>query len=63
MGVIFINEQGEEKFLVMGCYGIGVFCLVQVVVEQSYDKDGIIWFMAIVFYEVVIVVFNVGDEE
>lgn len=63
MGATFTNEQGEEKPLVMGCYGIGVSRLAQAAVEQSYDKDGIIWPTAIAPYEVVIVVPNVGDEE
>jgi prolyl-tRNA synthetase len=63
MGATFTNEQGEEKPLVMGCYGIGVSRLAQAAVEQSYDKDGIIWPTAIAPYEVVIVVPNVGDKE
>ena len=63
MGATFTNEQGEEKPLVMGCYGIGVSRLAQSAVEQSYDKDGIIWPTAIAPYEVVIVIPNVGDEE
>ncbi|MBE9195034.1 proline--tRNA ligase, partial [Synechocystis sp. LEGE 06083] len=63
MGATFTNEQGEEKPLVMGCYGIGVSRLAQAAVEQSYDKDGIIWPTAIAPYEVVIVVPNVGDGE
>jgi prolyl-tRNA synthetase len=63
MGATFTNEQGEEKPLVMGCYGIGVSRLAQAAVEQSYDKDGIIWPTAIAPYEVVIVIPNVGDQE
>jgi len=63
MGATFTNEQGEEKPLVMGCYGIGVSRLAQSAVEQSYDKDGIIWPTAIAPYEVVIVIPNVGDQE
>ena len=43
MGATFTNEQGEEQPLVMGCYGVGVSRLAQAAVEQSYDKDGIIW--------------------
>lgn len=63
MGATFTNEQGEEKPLTMGCYGIGVSRLAQAAVEQSYDKDGIIWPTAIAPYEVVIVIPNVGDTE
>jgi prolyl-tRNA synthetase len=62
MTATFTNEQGEEKPFVMGCYGIGVSRLAQSAVEQSYDKDGIIWPVAIAPYHVVVVVPNVTDE-
>jgi prolyl-tRNA synthetase len=45
----------------MGCYGVGVSRLAQAAVEQSYDKDGIIWPVAIAPYHAIICVPNVGD--
>ena len=63
MGATYTNEQGEEAPLVMGCYGIGVSRLAQSAVEQSYDKDGIIWPVAIAPYHVIIAVPNVGDAQ
>jgi prolyl-tRNA synthetase len=62
MGATFTTEQGTEQPLVMGCYGIGVSRLAQAAVEQSYDKDGIIWPVAIAPYQVVICVPNITDE-
>jgi prolyl-tRNA synthetase len=62
MAATYTNEQGEEKPFVMGCYGIGVSRLAQSAVEQSYDKDGIIWPVAIAPYEVIIVIPNISDE-
>ena len=62
MGATFTDEQGKEKPLVMGCYGVGVSRLAQSAVEQSYDKDGIIWPIAIAPYEVIIVIPNISDE-
>lgn len=62
MGATYTNEQGEDKPFVMGCYGIGVSRLAQSAVEQSYDKDGIIWPVAIAPYEVIIVIPNISDE-
>ena len=47
----------------MGCYGIGVSRLAQAAVEQSYDKDGIIWPVAIAPYHVVVIVPNISDTE
>ncbi|MEA5485762.1 MULTISPECIES: proline--tRNA ligase [Pseudanabaena] len=61
MKATFTNEQGEELPLVMGCYGLGVSRLAQAAVEQSYDKDGIIWNKAIAPYHAIVTVPNVGD--
>ena len=40
--------------MVMGCYGIGVSRTVQAVIEQSHDKDGIIWPASVAPYQVII---------
>ncbi len=61
MGAMFTNEQGAEQPLVMGCYGVGVSRMAQAAVEQSYDKDGIIWPVAIAPYQVIICVPNISD--
>ncbi|MEB3341735.1 proline--tRNA ligase [Okeania sp.] len=61
MGATYTNEQGEEVPLVMGCYGVGVSRLAQAAVEQSYDKDGIIWPVAIAPYHVIICIPNIKD--
>ncbi len=63
MGATYTNEQGEEVPLVMGCYGLGVSRLAQSAVEQSHDKDGIIWPVAIAPYSAIISVPNIKDEE
>jgi prolyl-tRNA synthetase len=63
MGATYTNEQGEEVPLVMGCYGVGVSRLAQAAVEQSYDKDGIIWPVAIAPYRVIITIPNIADTQ
>jgi prolyl-tRNA synthetase len=63
MGATFTSESGEELPLHMGCYGVGVSRVAQAAVEQSYDKDGIIWPVAIAPYHVIISVPNVGDAD
>jgi prolyl-tRNA synthetase len=63
MGATYTNEQGEEVPIVMGCYGIGVSRLAQSAVEQSYDKDGIIWPVAIAPYQVIVVIPNLKATE
>ncbi|MBD1861418.1 MULTISPECIES: proline--tRNA ligase [Trichocoleus] len=63
MGATYTNEQGEEAPLIMGCYGVGVSRVAQAAVEQSYDKDGIIWPVAIAPYQAIVVIPNVNDAE
>lgn len=63
MGATYTNEQGEELPLVMGCYGIGVSRLAQAAVEQSYDKDGIIWPVAIAPYHAIITIPKMSDKQ
>ncbi len=63
LGATYTNEQGEEKPLVMGCYGIGVSRLAQAAVEQSHDSDGIIWPVAIAPYQAVITIPNISDSQ
>jgi len=63
MSATYTNEQGEEVPLVMGCYGLGVSRLAQAAVEQSYDKDGIIWPVAIAPYHVIISIPNITDTQ
>ena len=63
LGANYTNEQGEDTPIWMGCYGIGVSRLAQAAIEQSYDKDGIIWPVAIAPYQALIVIPNIGDAE
>lgn len=63
MGANYTNEQGEEKPLFMGCYGVGVSRLAQAAVEQSYDKDGIIWPVAIAPYHAIVTIPNIKDAQ
>jgi prolyl-tRNA synthetase len=63
LSATYTNEQGEETPLVMGCYGIGVSRLAQSAVEQSYDKDGIIWPVAIAPYTAIVVIPKVTDAQ
>ncbi|MBW4569750.1 MAG: proline--tRNA ligase [Tolypothrix carrinoi HA7290-LM1] len=59
----YTNEQGEEKPLYMGCYGFGVSRLAQAAVEQSYDKDGIIFPVAIAPYHAIVTIPNIKDAQ
>jgi len=63
MGATYTSEQGEEMPFLMGCYGVGVSRLAQSAVEQSYDKDGIIWPVAIAPYHAIISIPNISDAQ
>jgi len=43
MGCTYLDAEGKESPMVMGCYGIGITRTVAAVVEQNFDADGIIW--------------------
>lgn len=55
MGATYHDRDGKDQTIWMGCYGIGVTRLLQTIVEQSRDKDGIIWPESVAPYRVVIV--------
>lgn len=63
MGATYTSEQGEEMPFIMGCYGVGVSRLAQSAVEQSYDKDGIIWPVAIAPYHAIISIPNISEPQ
>ncbi|MGB3653231.1 MAG: proline--tRNA ligase [Rivularia sp. (in: cyanobacteria)] len=62
MGATYTTEQGKDKPLEMGCYGIGVSRMAQAAVEQSYDKDGIIWPLSIAPYHAIVTIPNIKDD-
>lgn len=63
LGATYTKEDGKEAPLEMGCYGVGVSRLAQAAVEQSYDKNGIIWPVAIAPYHAIVVVPNISAED
>ncbi|MCR4400699.1 MAG: proline--tRNA ligase [Syntrophomonadaceae bacterium] len=63
MGATFMDETGQERLMVMGCYGIGVSRTMAAAVEQNNDENGIIWPMAIAPYQVMVVPVNVNNAE
>ncbi len=62
MGANFLDQDGKEKPLVMGCYGIGVNRILAAVIEQSHDENGIIWPVTIAPFQLLITVVNAANE-
>ncbi|MBQ3672637.1 MAG: proline--tRNA ligase [Kiritimatiellae bacterium] len=50
----FKTAELKDETMIMGCYGIGVSRTLQAIIEQSHDKDGIVWPAAVAPYQVVI---------
>lgn len=63
MKCTYVNEQGKNVPMVMGCYGIGVTRTLQSIVEQYHDEFGIKWPLNVAPYHAVIVPINYKDEE
>ena len=43
MKAVYLDQQGREQLIVMGCYGIGVGRTAAAAIEQHHDAKGIIW--------------------
>ncbi len=63
MGALFVDENGQEKPMIMGCYGIGVTRVMAAAVEQNHDENGIIWPVEIAPFEVIVIPVNVKNNE
>jgi len=61
MGANFLDEAGQQKTAIMGCYGIGVSRLVATAIEQHHDADGIKWPMSIAPFHVIVTTIGKDD--
>jgi prolyl-tRNA synthetase len=61
MHATFLDENGKDQTMIMGCYGIGVTRIIGAAIEQNNDENGIIWPMAIAPFHVTIL--PIGKEE
>lgn len=52
MKATFLDENGKEQIMIMGCYGIGVSRVVAACIEQNNDENGIIFPPSLAPYEV-----------
>jgi prolyl-tRNA synthetase len=62
LNATFLAEDGSRKLCVMGCYGIGVTRTLQAIIEQSNDKDGIVWPVSVAPYTVCITPLGIAPE-
>jgi prolyl-tRNA synthetase len=59
----FLDEDGSEKHVVGGSYGIGPGRIMAAAVEQSHDENGIVWPASIAPYDVHVLALHAGAED
>jgi prolyl-tRNA synthetase len=63
MDCTYLDVNGENKPMIMGCYGIGVSRTLQSIIDQNNDEFGIKWPINVAPYHTVVVPINYKDEE
>ena len=63
LGCVYLDKDGKENSMIMGCYGIGVSRTLAAIIEQNHDDDGIKWPVVAAPYKVIVVPTKVNDEE
>ena len=63
MKATVLDENGKERNMSMGCYGIGVSRIVAAAIEQNHDDNGIIWPESIAPFQVALVPINMHKSE
>ena len=62
MKAVYLDRNGQELTMVMGCYGVGIGRTVAAAIEQNHDADGIIWPLPLAPYQVIITPVNVNEK-
>jgi prolyl-tRNA synthetase len=58
MGATVQDNDGKDRVMAMGCYGIGITRIVAAAIEQNHDDNGIIWPDPLAPFDVVLVPIN-----
>lgn len=62
MEATFLDQDGERRTPIMGCYGIGVERLMAAAVQANHDEQGIVWPRSIAPFDIHIVPLGAGDD-
>lgn len=60
---VFLDENGKEKPIIMGSYGIGPARIAAAAIEQNHDEGGIVWPRSITPFDVEIIPLAMDDKE
>ena len=61
LGALYLDNAGQQRPIIMGCYGIGVGRLLAAAIEQNHDNRGIVFPAPIAPYQVHLVGLNLTD--
>ncbi|KAF0220060.1 MAG: prolyl-tRNA [Geobacteraceae bacterium] len=59
----YLDAEGKEQVIFMGCYGIGIGRTVAACIEQNYDENGIIFPIPIAPFHCIISALNIKEDE
>jgi prolyl-tRNA synthetase len=62
LGATYLDAEGRERPIEMGCYGIGITRLMAAAIEQNHDANGIIWPFSLAPFHVLLLPINYKDE-
>ena len=63
MRAVFLDDQGQEQVMIMGCYGIGVSRTAAAAIEQNNDEDGMIWPQGIAPFDIMLLSLKIDDAQ
>ena len=63
MHAVFLDENGKEQTMIMGCYGIGVSRVAAAAIEQNHDENGIIFPPPVAPFECILLNLDPRNEE
>ncbi len=63
MKAYFVDQDGKEKPVIMGCYGIGIGRTMAAAIEAHHDEQGIKWPYSIAPYQVIVIPVNAKQQE
>ena len=62
LNCVYLDKDGKENPMIMGCYGIGVGRTLAAVIEQYNDEDGIKWPAEVAPYKAIVIPTKTVDE-
>jgi prolyl-tRNA synthetase len=63
MKAVYLDQEGKENPVFMGCYGIGVGRTAAAAIEQNHDDRGIIWPLNLAPFQVIVIPVNYANED